>query len=201
MLRIEELRISLAGVPIGIRCKYRENRIFLRDYETDEEPLFTIEPCKEDLRQSKADFDRMDREEGNSIRYGTPKHNRSEKFLENNAIHAMIADKLVEHNVLLVHGSALCMDGEGYIFMAASGTGKSTHAELWRRKYGDRVFMINDDKPLIKIEGSSVSVWGTPWDGKHHLSRNTSVPLKAIVDLYRDDCNHIEPMDKADALC
>ena len=31
------------------------------------------------------------------------------------------------------------------------------------------------------------------------LSRNACAPLKAIVNLYRDEQNHIEPMTKADA--
>ena len=33
-----------------------------------------------------------------------------------------------------------------------NGTGKSTHARLWRETFGDRVWMINDDKPLLRIE-------------------------------------------------
>ena len=78
------------------------------------------------------------------------------------------------------------MDGEAYIFTAVSGTGKSTHAMLWREVFGERVRMINDDKPLIRItpEGKAV-VYGTPWDGKHHLSKNSAFPLKAICWLTR----------------
>ena len=59
--------------------------------------------------------------------------------------------------------------------------------------------MVNDDKPLLRIEESGATVWGTPWNGKHRLSRNASAPLKAIVSLRRDQMNHIEPMNKADA--
>lgn len=43
------------------------------------------------------------------------------------------------------------------------------------------------------------TLYGTPWDGKHHLSRNASAPLKAIVKMERDTVNHIEPLGKADA--
>ena len=42
-------------------------------------------------------------------------------------------------------------------------------------------------------------VFGSPWDGKHHLSRNASAPLKAIVKLERAEVNHIEPIKKEEA--
>ncbi|MBR6705875.1 MAG: hypothetical protein IKI84_04255 [Clostridia bacterium] len=190
---MEAFRIEMAGAPVAVRCRFHENQEFFHDYFTEKEPLFTIEPTEADLRQMQADFDRMDEMEGIS------KHRRTESFLENNAIHSLLAERLVEQNVLLMHGSALCMDGDAYIFTAKSGMGKSTHARLWREVFGDRVWMINDDKPMVKISESGVMVYGTPWDGKHHLSRNASAPLKAIVNLTRDESNHIAPMSRADA--
>ena len=48
------------------------------------------------------------------------------------------------------HSSCLELDGEGYAFSAVSGTGKSTHTALWQKHFGDRVTMINDDKPIIR---------------------------------------------------
>ena len=185
--------VCLAGIPVEIRCRYEENRIFLKDYLTDRDPLLTIEPSADDLEQIQEGLNRMDEAEK------FPKRRRPESFLENNAIHALLAEKLVEHNVLLMHGSALCMDGKAYIFTAASGTGKSTHARLWREVFGDRVWMINDDKPMLRIEESGVTVWGTPWDGKHRLSRNASARLHAIIRLVRSKENRMTSMSKAEA--
>ena len=59
--------------------------------------------------------------------------------------------------------------------------------------------MINDDKPLLRIDDGKTMVYGSPWDGKHHLSRNASAPLKAIVWIYRSTVNHLEPIGKEDA--
>lgn len=188
-----ECRIAIADVPVLIRCRFRENMDFFRDYGTGKPERCTIEPKETDLARMQADFDRMDEAEG------LPNHRRTDCFLENNAIHALLAERLVEENVLLMHGSALCMDGQAYLFTAKSGTGKSTHARLWREAFGDRVWMINDDKPMLRIEETGVTVYGTPWDGKHHLSRNASAKLKAIVNLTRDESNHIAPMSRADA--
>lgn len=152
-----------------------------------------IEPVSADLERIQSYFDRLDEAEG------IPAYKRSDIFLENNAIHSLLARALIWENVLLMHGSALCMDGLAYIFTAKSGTGKSTHTRLWRETFGDRVWMINDDKPLLKISETGATVYGTPWDGKHHLSRNACAPLKAIVKLERDTFTHIEPMTKMEA--
>ena len=190
---MEEFNISLAGVPLRIRCRFEENREFLADYITDLEPLFTVEPVEEDLSRIQADFDRTDEAEGH------PKRRRPDGYLENNAIHSLLAEKLTEYDVLLMHGSALCMDGEAFIFTAKSGTGKSTHSRLWREVFGERVQMINDDKPMLRFTEEGVRVCGTPWDGKHRLSSNTSAPLKAVVSLERSEINRVSPMCGADA--
>ena len=42
----------------------------------------------------------------------------------------------------------ISFDGQGIAFAAPSGTGKTTHIKLWQRLYGDRVEIINGDKPL-----------------------------------------------------
>ena len=185
--------IELAGIPAEVICRHPANELFLKEYVTDKVPLISVVPTEEDLIRIQADFDRMDKAEGR------PPHKRSGAFLENNAIHALLAERLVDFDVLLVHGSALCMDGKVYIFTAPSGTGKSTHTRLWREVYGDRVIMINDDKPMLKISEAGTTVYGTPWDGKHHLSRNACAPLEAIVELNRDVYNHMEPMTGVEA--
>ena len=185
--------IEIAGVPVMIRCRYRQNREFFHDYYSEGEPRFTVEPTAEDMDRIQADFDRLD------DAAGIPKRRGTDEFLENNAIHALLAKALVAQDVLLMHGSALCMDGQAIIFTAKSGTGKSTHARLWREAFGDRVWMINDDKPMLRVGDTGVTVYGTPWDGKHHLGRNASAPLKAIVSLERSEENWIRPMPRADA--
>ena len=59
--------------------------------------------------------------------------------------------------------------------------------------------MVNDDKPLLKITDSGVIAYGTPYNGKHRLGTNTSVPLKAICILTRSADNHIEAITREQA--
>lgn len=129
----------------------------------------------------------------------TPLLDPSPKTLTSFAIQRKLSEALIDYDTILFHASALAVDGQGYLFAALSGTGKSTHARLWREMYGDRVTMINDDKPFIHVGEDEVRVYGSPWDGKHHLSTNTSVPVKAICILTRDTTNHIERIDVDEA--
>lgn len=118
---------------------------------------------------------------------------------EQTALRHKVLRELIWHRVFYLHGSALMMEGRGYLFMGMSGAGKSTHARIWRECFGDAVTMINDDKPLIRFEGKQVIVCGSPWNGKHKIGTNTEAPLKAIVQIVKDTDNRITSMDLTEA--
>ena len=120
-------------------------------------------------------------------------------YLESLAVYRKIAEQAPFFDTVLMHGSCISVDGEAYLFTAKSGTGKSTHARLWRELLGERAIMVNDDKPLICIAKEGATVYGTPWDGKHHLSTNCAVPLKAICVLERAEQNRIRRINPAEA--
>ena len=87
------------------------------------------------------------------------------------------------------HSSSLEIDGKGYMFTALSGTGKSTHTRNWRKLFGDRVTMINDDKPLIRKIDGEYYVCSTPWMGKSDIGCNMTAPLDAVFVLKRGEEN------------
>ncbi len=99
----------------------------------------------------------------------------------------------------MLHASSIGWRGRGVAFSANSGTGKSTHAGLWRDRYGDEVTVINDDKPAIVFEGEQPMLCGTPWSGKTALNQNQKVPLCAIVFLERGQQNSIRRLDTLDS--
>ena len=115
------------------------------------------------------------------------------------ALHRKLAEKLCDYNVLLFHGSALSVDGDGFLFTGPSGTGKSTHAKLWRKAFGDRVVMINDDKPFLRITDDQVLVYGSPWAGKHRLETDTVSPVKGIAVLHQAPENRMKRIGGIDA--
>ncbi|MBQ6997633.1 MAG: hypothetical protein IJN60_04585 [Oscillospiraceae bacterium] len=121
-------------------------------------------------------------------------------YVESLVIYRMLCEKLLERNVLLFHSAAISMEGKAYLFTAPSGTGKSTHIRLWRKRFGKAVGIINGDKPLISVSPQEIRAWGTPWDGKEHWSANTSAPIAAICQLGRGEENEIHPLSPEDAL-
>ena len=86
------------------------------------------------------------------------------------------------------------------MFTATSGTGKSTHTRLWREAFGNRAYMVNDDKPMLILKDGMVWVCGTPWDGKHRLSTNVIVPLTGICILERGQTNSVTPISAQEAM-
>ena len=134
-------------------------------------------------------------------RDGIPEQHYPDAYLEILAVYRKIAEQMPAFGTFLFHGSAIAVDGAAYIFTAKSGTGKSTHTRLWRELLGSRAVMVNDDKPLINVrEDGLATVYGTPWDGKHHLSSNIAVPVKAICLLERAKQNTIRKITKEEAL-
>jgi serine kinase of HPr protein (carbohydrate metabolism regulator) len=119
---------------------------------------------------------------------------------EQSALYRKLAEQLLAFDTLLFHGSAISVDGEAYLFTAASGTGKSTHTTLWRQTFGDRAVMVNDDKPLLRMVDGKVYVCGTPWNGKHNLGTKITVPLKGLCILERAKQNHIQPITLKEVL-
>ncbi len=101
---------------------------------------------------------------------------------------------LLRFGGFMLHASAVAMDGEGFLFSAPSGTGKSTHTGLWRERFGCRAQIINDDKPAIIVSGGEITVCGTPWSGKSDLNLNMRIPLRGICVLERSQTNFIEPL-------
>lgn len=107
---------------------------------------------------------------------------------------------LVNFRGFMLHSSAVAVDGRAYLFSAPSGTGKSTHTELWCRHFGSRAEIINDDKPAIRATDNGIFAYGTPWSGKSDLNLNRSVRLGGICFLERAETNYINRISNGDAV-
>lgn len=100
-------------------------------------------------------------------------------------------NKILHFDGMMLHSSAVVLDGYAYLFTAASGTGKSTHTKLWCDNF-DGAVILNDDKPVMKLENGIWYAYGTPWSGKTDLNLNLRVPLGGIAVLERGTENSIE---------
>ena len=178
------VNIKLADIPIQVDNRFPDLAYLCAGYETEEEPVIRLSVTQEEI----------DREREMQT-YEFP-----EGYLETVCIYRKLALEMLKHDVFIMHASVLEVDGEGYAFLAHSGTGKSTQTFLWLKHFGDRARVINGDKPLVRMvphgDGWKFIAYGTPWNGKEGLGCNASVPLKALFLLERSTDPTCEPADQ-----
>lgn len=179
-------KYKIAGVIIDINTKYSFSTKLMRDYEYvgDEEPAFTINTTEEMIEYEKKFSEEF-----------------SDAYCETVAVLRCVCMEILKnYDGFFFHCSSLEIDGKGFLFTAPSGTGKSTHTRLWREYFGDKVTMINDDKPIIKRENGEFFIYGTPWQGKDNIGNNVRVPISAICVLRQGKENKIEKITPIKAL-
>lgn len=186
-------KYKIAERVVEINSLYEKVHNYCRDYETDETADFSVSITPDDIVYEKQKTDSEYAYEG------LPLPNFSDALLEETAVYRKIGEKMPDYDTIIFHGSVIAVEGQGFLFTAKSGTGKSTHTRLWREYLGEKAVMVNDDKPMLKITDNGVIAYGTPYNGKHHLGCNMSVPLKAICILTRGEKNSIVRIDKKEA--
>lgn len=174
--------IEIAGHCLTIDNTYSYVEELCRDYITEEKKEIVIAVSQKEIQRENDDGKLW-----------------STGYLESLAIYRKICELLLEKDIVLFHCSAIEIDGKAYLFTAPSGTGKSTHTRLWREFFGDKVIMINDDKPLLKISDEEIRVYGTPYGGKDGLQTNTSAPVAGIIILHQADKNVIQRVSASES--
>ncbi len=108
---------------------------------------------------------------------------------------------LINFEGIMLHSSAVVYEDKAYLFTAKSGTGKSTHTQLWLKHFGeDKAYILNDDKPAVRRIDGRYYACGTPFSGKVDMSRNKQVPLQAICVIKRGTENSISKLGVDEAL-
>ena len=167
------ITIKIAGIPIGIDCKYDYTKEYVRDYITNEAAEFVVSVSNEDIER-----------EHYISGVRVPDY-----YAENVAIYRKIAERLPDYDALVFHGAVLEYDGVAYAITAHSGVGKTTHTRLWLSEFADKAVILNGDKPILRIIDGRVYACGTPWMGKENYGYNAMRPLGAIAFLARGAVN------------
>lgn len=155
-------------------------------YTGSEKPVVTLNVTQEDILAEK------NKEGGESF---------PDAYLESLALFRKLGDYILNNaDGIIFHSSAVSVDGEAYLFTAPSGTGKSTHARLWKEMLGDRMVYINDDKPIIRFVDGDFYVYGTPWNGKHCLDSNARARIKAVCRISQSKTNKIKAVSPTEML-
>lgn len=112
-------------------------------------------------------------------------------YAESFAVGNIFFKSAIRFKTMMIHSSALVINDGAYLFAGKSGVGKSTHTKLWKRAFGDKISIINDDKPAVRVFDKDAVAYGTPFDGGSGIAENTSAPLKAIVFIERGEFNSV----------
>ena len=103
----------------------------------------------------------------------------------NNSLMLMFAFCTAGLDTLELHASMVSNSGKAFLFLARSGTGKSTHSSLWL-KHIPGTELMNDDNPVVRIwPDGRVIAYGTPWSGKTPCYKNVEAPVGAFVRIRR----------------
>ena len=185
-----EFTVCLAGINIAVTSIFDEVYDFCRDYLTERPADITVTVTPDDLLyERKLNVCEAQIEGIQVVDY-------TDSYLETLAVYRKIVTKMLEFDTFLMHGAVVAVGDKAWLFTAPSGTGKTTHINLWLKNIPGS-YVVNGDKPLIHI-GDECTVYGTPWAGKERMNRNVGVNLCGIVVLNRGLKNHIEkvPMNQ-----
>ena len=165
--------IKIAGIPIGIDARYEYTDSYVLEFLTDEAPLFTVSATD-------AEIENECKISGIHVPY---------RYAEHVVMYRKIAERLSEFSALVFHGAILECDGRAYAVTAHSGVGKTTHTRLWLSEFGDKVKILNGDKPIFRIIDGVPYACSTPWRGKEGYGYNAMLPLGGIAFLSRGITN------------
>lgn len=123
---------------------------------------------------------------------------RFKQIALNSTLKLLFALCTATKDTILFHSSVIKNGGKGYMFLGKSGTGKSTHAQLWLEHISGSE-LLNDDNPVVRFIDGTPWVFGTPWSGKTPCYKNEAVPVGGIVRLWQAPVNEIKRLDTLQA--
>lgn len=107
---------------------------------------------------------------------------------------------ILKKESVMIHASVVERNGAAYAFLGKSGTGKSTHSQLWL-EHIEGTRLLNDDNPILRVEeDGNVRIYGTPWSGKTPCYINEGADLKALVRLQQAGYNRMQWLDSLASL-
>lgn len=182
------IKFTVADFNIQVNDKSKELAYMVRKFKKE----FFVADVSFEISEDDITYERK-----------TAEYDFSDSYIKFVACSRKISEWLPFNNAFLLHSAVVEVDGQGIAFAAHSGTGKTTHMNLWYKLLGDRMKFINGDKPFIRFFDTDPSIpyaYGSPWCGKERMGSTAKTPLKHICFIERSETNFVEPMEKADAI-
>ncbi len=110
------------------------------------------------------------------------------------AIRLLFLYRAQQSGRIAIHSASLYYREKTWLFAGSSGTGKSTHTNLWNAWFHTPV--INGDLNLIGLLDGQPMVFGTPWCGTSGVFHTGKLPLGGIIHLKQNGTNECQPLTK-----
>ena len=135
--------IQIAEVLIAIKNRYAFTERLCADYIVDTSP----DDCDISIAATPEEIAAENDEKGSF----------SPAYCESLALYRKICTRMLDFNAFLFHAAIISYAEQGFAFTAKSGTGKSTHIAQWVRALGERVTVVNGDKPILRWRTGEVA--------------------------------------------
>ena len=182
---------NLAGITVAFENRYPYFSHLMREYRTTGRPTVSVSVTDEEITREAEGASHL------------PPHLPQAALgavQEALALYRKFSEALPFFEGFFLHAALFEVGGEGVAVAAPSGNGKSTHLALWRQLLGDRLTVINGDKPLLRrtADGGFLG-YGTPFCGKEGWHTNAAVPVRHLILLERADRDRITRLTPGEA--
>lgn len=100
----------------------------------------------------------------------------------------------LKHGMAAIHSASILYKDKAWLFSAPSGTGKSTHANLWNTFL--QIPIINGDLNLLTIQNHIPVIHGIPWCGTSATFDTETHTLGGIILLRQAPHDHITELSE-----
>lgn len=178
------MKYSFADLTVEIKNRYDFVQLQCADYECETIAPADISVCvtDDDIRRERL----------------VSEGDYSDGYLESVCTYRNLCNQLPMFDAMLLHASVVDVDLRGVAFLALSGTGKSTHTFLWQNHLGDKLTIVNGDKPIIRFFDGVPYAYGTPWNGKEGLSTKMRTRLTDLCFIERSETNSVEQLSESE---
>lgn len=192
--RVEDIRIELVNNsldPVNDRKLLVENEL-LRVVESKERYIL-------EFPQSREVFGCQISKDGRLVRIHAV-HSLSKESLQLvfDSVRVAFSYRLLMEDMIAIHSASILYKEKAWLFSAPAGTGKSTHANLWKEAFN--VNTINGDLNFMIMENDKPVIYGTPWCGTSGIYDNEVHELGGIIFLKRNDENYTEEITEEEKI-
>ena len=118
----------------------------------------------------------------------------TEKELLFHAIRIVFLYKAFLKGMVAIHSASILYKNKVWLFSASAGTGKSTHAGLWKELFDTKI--VNGDLNLIGVKNEKPVVYGLPWCGTSNTFDVKTYRLGGVILLKRSRTNFVEDLSE-----